>query len=44
MSNQNNSVAVTRVILIQWLKYTAGNNNQDLVWKFCVLEQNVQCC
>jgi len=20
-----------------------GNNNQDWVWKFCVVEQNVQC-
>ena len=26
------------------MKHAKGNNNQDLVWKFCVVEQNVQCC
>ena len=24
------------------MKHGEGNNNQDLVWKFCVVEQNVQ--
>jgi hypothetical protein len=38
MSNENRSVAVTTVI-----KHAEGNNNQDLAWKFCVLQQNVQC-
>jgi len=25
------------------IKHAEGNNNQDWVWKFCVVEQNVQC-
>jgi len=25
------------------IKQAEGNNNQDLVWKFCVVEQNAQC-
>lgn len=26
------------------IKHAEGNNNKDLVWKFCGVEQNVQCC
>jgi len=25
------------------IKHAEVNNNKDLVWKFCVMEQNVQC-
>jgi uncharacterized protein YjcR len=25
------------------IKHAEGNNNQDLAWKFCVVEQTVQC-
>jgi len=24
------------------INHSEGNNNQDLAWKFCVVEQNVQ--
>jgi len=25
------------------IKYAVGNNNQDFVWKFCVVQHIVQC-
>jgi hypothetical protein len=25
------------------IKHSEGNNNQDFAWKFCVVEQTVQC-
>jgi len=25
------------------IKHAEGNNNQDLAWKFCVVEQKEQC-